>query len=837
MLPPGRNNDMNVRLLTVIVLIVGTSFLGAAKAAELLLVDHKVSVLPISVDRNAPKEILDAAGELAGYLQKISGAKVKVILNASTNAPAHAIWVGAQPKLEAAFPDMKFDFPHPEEILLACNGQDVVIAGRDRTVGDKPVEHGTVNAVYTFIEKKLDVRWLWPGALGEDIIKRDAIALAPFEYRFHPVFLKRHFWPRNPKPWHLQQRILLYSRQLECGHAFTDWWDKYHETHPEYFALQPNGTRTPPREGSSVKLCLSNPGVWKQWLDNAEQKLRDDPSIIVLSATPNDGPWHCTCESCRAWDHPDAPTSLTERHVKFWNQLGRGLKARFPGRDVYVGAMAYAAYLAPPVAETLEDNIAIAQVGHFPLTSEANREQAKQQWQQWAAKATLMFYRPNLWYWAGGVWGFPEVAMKKTIEDFRFLADNRCTGIIVDVIRNHWATQGPQYYLMAQLAYDPYQDGAAVMKDYYHRGFGPAAADIEAYWTLMEAGRESVVSAPGFKLGSANRFGLPAIFQQVYGEDFMNRADTVLKQAEAKVTASDLHRRRVAYVRAGFDFTRLMVRTIPLMTRIREGRSEATVAEVAQAQANWRAMEQVAKTAEPYAIGHANILGLLKGKAYMGGMQDYFGPPSEELLEGQKEESVQLLPAKWALTFSDDFQRTELGPDWKILNGAWSVENGCLVTAGGGKLGIARKFPGLQKVTFEAVATPNPGVSDVSLFIHAQTGAKELSSGYFLQFGGNHNTSSGIVRKGREVRKARSLIEPGKTHSVIAECLGNTVRLSVDGKVVATYVDPKPLLGADHEQIGFYVYEGIVKISRLKVYTAKAVRKTAEPDNNRAGFE
>jgi hypothetical protein len=828
-------------LLTAMILISGTSLWSAATPAELLLVENKVSALAISVDKNAGKETMQAVKELADYIQKISGAKVNVILNDSTNAPAHAIWVGAQPKLENSFPNLKFDFQYPEEILLACNGQDAVIIGRELKIGDKQMEFGTANAVYTFIEKKLDVRWLWPGALGEDIIKRDTIALAPFEYRFHPVFLKRHFWPRNPRDWHLHQRHLLYSYDAQCGHAFTDWWDKYHETHPEYFALQPNGTRTPPKDASCVKQCISNPGVWKQWLDNAEEKLRKDPTLRMISATPNDGPWHCTCENCRAWDHPDAAkvdgqNSLTERHVKFWNILARGLKERFPDREVYVGAAAYAAYGAPPIAEPLEKNIAVSHVGFFPLTSETNREEGKKGWQKWADKTSLMFYRPNLWYWAGGVWGFPEVAMKKTIEDFRFLADNRCIGIEVDVVRGVWSTQGPQYYLMAQLTYDPYQDGAAVMKDYYRRAFGPAAADMEAYWTRMEDARDAIVSAPDFKIGSGSRFKLPPIFARIYSDEWMAQTEAVLKQAEEKVADSELYKRRVAYVRTGFDFTRLLVKTIPLMEKIRESKSKDAEASVKQATELWAAIEQIATKAETWALPFKNICSFIQGNGYGGGMQDYFGPPSEELLKGQKEEVVQLLPAKWELAFSDDFQRAELGPDWKTLEGKWSVENGCLVSKGDGTLISNRKFPGLQKVTFDAVVTPNPGISDMSPFI--QAGHKGFGSGYMLQFGGNYNKGSNIHKAGKRVRESQAVIEPGKTHSFVAEYDGINVRLTVDGKTVAEYQDEKPLIGEEHEQIGFYVYEGISKISNLKVYTSKAIKKNAPVNGGEGvGFE
>ncbi|MEI6424378.1 MAG: hypothetical protein WCP55_19330 [Lentisphaerota bacterium] len=149
------------RMLTMAMILVSvTPLWGAAKSAEVLLVDNKVSVLPISVDKNAPKETVDAANELAGYIRKISGAKVDIILNDSTNTPAHAIWVGVQPKLENLFPDLKIDFQYPEEILIVSTGKDIVIAGRDKMTGTAQTEFGTANAVYTFLQKYLD-DWGW----------------------------------------------------------------------------------------------------------------------------------------------------------------------------------------------------------------------------------------------------------------------------------------------------------------------------------------------------------------------------------------------------------------------------------------------------------------------------------------------------------------------------------------------------------------------------------------------------------------------------------------------------------------------------------------------------
>ncbi len=814
--------------------VIGLSANGIAMS-DMLLVDKGVSKVPILVAADAPVATTEAVRELAAYIEKISGAKPEILIGTLDSIPTRAIWVGMHPNLAKIFPDVKLDFTYPEEILQVCDGRNLLIAGRDRIVGTNQVEYGTANSVYTFIEKRLDVRWLWPGELGEDIIQKETLAFAPFDYRFHPVILKRHFWPQSPRDWHRHQRLLLYSYPLQCGHAFTDWWEKYGETHPEYFALLSNGTRKPQRNGRDVKICLSNPGVWTQWLDNAEAKLKADLSIRILSASPNDGGEHCTCEACRAWDHPDAPIgSLTERHVKFWNILARGLKERFPDREVYVGGMAYAAYYAPPVAEKLEPNVSVAQVGHFPLTDRVNRKESKQDWSQWANLTTLMWYRPNLWYWAGGVWGLPEVSMKKTIEDFRFLADNKSIGIEIDSVRSVWSTQGPTYYLMAQLTYDPYQDGEAVMKDYYRRAFGPAAAEMETYWTMLEDACEAVMDDPDFKRGSNARYKLLPIFTRIYSQEALSQIEAVLQEAESRVADSDLYKRRVAFVRTGFDFTRLLVRTIPVMTRVRESQARDQEA-VREAQALWEAIAKVAEGAAPWALPLKNIRDhYIGGRGYQGGMQDYFGPPSEELIALQYEKRIRLQPAEWTLMFSDAFDRDELGSNWNALEGRWFIKDGALQTDGDGTIVCMQKFPGLQKVVFDAVATPNPLVSDISPFIQATT--NNMQSGYFLRFGGNYNKDSGIQREGKLMQDSLNVIEAGKTHQIVAEYNGIQVRLTVDGKLVSEFTEMRPLFGEGHDRIGFYVYEGTVRITNLKVFTSPAL-EVGQVATDGEGFE
>ena len=223
---------------------------------------------------------------LADYIEKISGQKPAVIEGEPSPLPDRAIWVGVQPAVKTLFPGTDFDFKQPEEIVIAANEKHVVIAGRDRwdpamlniesregLIEGKQQEYGTVNAVYTFLQDKLGVRWFWPGELGEDVIQRDTIKIAtPFEHRHVPQIRSRggafHYSSLGNKgygvshEWTMRQRLQLDSMQMEGGHAFGDWWDRYHEKYPEIFALQPDGTRSGHPNPHNAKLCSSNPKVW-----------------------------------------------------------------------------------------------------------------------------------------------------------------------------------------------------------------------------------------------------------------------------------------------------------------------------------------------------------------------------------------------------------------------------------------------------------------------------------------------------------------------------------------------------------------------------------------------
>ncbi|MCA1808664.1 MAG: DUF4838 domain-containing protein [Lentisphaerae bacterium] len=522
-------------------------------ATDLILVQDGVAQLPIIVFEDAPPFTLRAANEMADYIEKISGARPAVIDGCPDPVPEHAIWVGYQPKLDELFPEIDFNFRNPEEILIVCDGKNLVIAGRDRWDPDHMIiqlrgnwrlpehgqimglqmEYGTINAVYTFIQDYLNVRWLWPGEIGEDILRSDTIAVPVTRHRHYPRFRGRSGiftrWSINStKPnvnqnWLKYQRVLLDSLSIPGGHGFSAWWDKYHATHPEYFALQPDGTRGggehPYPSPKNVKMCKSNPAVWEQWLDNVAEALDENPNLKVFNASAGDGflSGYCICDNCRAWDNPQGVpytyswrgisqeyVAMTDRQVTFANHLGRGLKERFPGQDLYVLIMAYGPSQPPPVAAVPDDNVIVSGVFSFHKRK-----------------------------WTGRV-GNSDLA---TLHKERFLA---------------WGQIAPNY----------------------RRGFGPAADAVRAYWELMAAAAARIIH---------EELPLP----EVYTAEFLNQAEAHLNRAASLLAnAPERYRQRVEFVRRGLDYTRLLLAAQAQMALFRASGDKDLDAE-ARARAIW----------------------------------------------------------------------------------------------------------------------------------------------------------------------------------------------------------------------------------------------------------
>ena len=197
-------------------------------------------------------------------------------------------------------------------------------------------------------------------------------------------------------------------------------------------------------------------------------------------------------------------------------------------------------------------------------------------------------WRPNTGSPAGWQQGLPDLSVQQTIRDLKDVAAAHCEGIYIDSVWEHWATHGPQYYVMAQLVWNPQADADAVLADYYQRAFGSAAAPIREYYETLERERMKFTAVDG----ESGVFSFP----KLYTPELLRASQSRLDRAAAAVPPDSVFARRIAFVQAGLDYTRLTMENIRMMEGYWKTKDAAIAAKVKE---NWSTIEQLIAANSP----------------------------------------------------------------------------------------------------------------------------------------------------------------------------------------------------------------------------------------------
>ena len=181
------------------------------------------------------------------------------------------ILVGDSRRAQSLGVDSK-TFDIDEFVIQSFPGALVMVGDDERPDGFELA--GTLLAVETFAEEFLGVRVLWPGEYGEVVPQRSTIVASKINVRRKPALRQRIIRNINPgdrqlrqfgelgwdrdayskkrreesEPWFRFHR-LYNSLKGGSTHAFGHYCEAYHKEHPDWFALQPDGTRDNSRAG------------------------------------------------------------------------------------------------------------------------------------------------------------------------------------------------------------------------------------------------------------------------------------------------------------------------------------------------------------------------------------------------------------------------------------------------------------------------------------------------------------------------------------------------------------------------------------------------------------
>jgi hypothetical protein len=541
------------------------------------------------------------AGLLSAQLERISGAKLPVL-----GEEALAGSGVESNKIRGTFKGREFEaFILVGESRLAgllgvtadglgaggvrvrtCANALVLLGSDERTPSDTA---GSRYAVTTFLEEALGFRMLWPGELGFVAPLRRTVAVPPLDIAFTPPIVQRrirnsHYNDRlqvgldylgvlkaeyerveavtlggdsRLPNWFAWQR-LGGEMDVTAGHAFGYAWEKYHREHPEWFAQQPNGSRdlsklTPARS----RLCKANLALIDALAADTVADLARSGGRSA-SLCPNDGglATFCMCPACKRLDPPEGRpvtlsdnssgprrafeyVSLTDRMVWFWNRLTERITAQVPGARLAV--YAYSCYKAPPVREKLHPSLAVGFVG-MSYASELERQQALADWEAWSKATGTLYWRPNLLLLARRE-GVPALYAHKLGEDLARFARQSLKGTDFDSCCHNWATEGLNYYVLAQLLWKPDASVDAILDDYCKSGFGQGWHHVRRYFERVEALTDAV---------AAKASPITAPYTPETVAELCGLLDAA-READADATV----RRRVAFLRRGLTFAAL----------------------------------------------------------------------------------------------------------------------------------------------------------------------------------------------------------------------------------------------------------------------------------------
>ena len=336
-----------------------------------------------------------AAQECADALSKVFGTPVKPVTQASGKVPALCFGDLALARSLGIDP-AGFD---RDGFVIRTAGNKVLIIGRDnpksvpRRDATKYADKGewaTLFGAYDFLERFAGVRYYFPGELGTVTPPAAELKIPELDIYDRPDFLVRRFndynhggrpnrrYPGWDGPLNkLRNRMETVHIPNNHGLGVLGYQWRFGKTHPEYFALNSNGTRMIQTDlntrHNNTHLCFSS-GIRQEIIADAVSFLRHEPptkrgvfdshhrprwatgvfepSLPCFNIMPQDGCYLCRCKACQK-HFSKGPQATTDFFWSFFNSVAEGAKKQ--NVSGFFTTMAYAEYKMLPTVDVAEN--------------------------------------------------------------------------------------------------------------------------------------------------------------------------------------------------------------------------------------------------------------------------------------------------------------------------------------------------------------------------------------------------------------------------------------------------------------------------------------------------
>ena len=334
----------------------GSSYEPPQISVPMYIVENGKSAFVIVTENNPDECITTAVSELQTYVEKISGARLECVTESEFTEGGKAIVIG-ETELEDKITAVDRSSIKADGFKLYSDGTYLLIAGKD--------SRGTLYGVYTLLEEYLGVRWFTP-ELEVVPENKNIVIDSSLNRIIEPSFSVRRNdcgGTNNAHRARTKMNVSFWQEAPEYGGALTYvLWDvtldklvpdALFSEHPEYFAMNEDGTRT------TDHVCLTHPDVLPIAIKNAREAIitcERNSKYIHIGQKDNNN--YCHCDSCETlyeqYGSVSAPTII------FTNNFADALDDEFP--DFMFTFYAYGETDRPPEDLSLKCNPNVAPV-------------------------------------------------------------------------------------------------------------------------------------------------------------------------------------------------------------------------------------------------------------------------------------------------------------------------------------------------------------------------------------------------------------------------------------------------------------------------------------------
>lgn len=177
--------------------------------------------------------------------------------------------------------------------------------------------------------------------------------------------------------------------------------------------------------------------------------------------------------------------------------------------------------------------------------------------------------------------------------------------------------------------------------------------------------------------------------------------------------------------------------------------------------------------------------------------------------------------------FIDNFQRTDLGPNYRNTGGDYRILDGQLTIRGAHNhpLWLKKRLPRNAEIEFDVLSRSPEGDIKVEAWgdgeSHATSKGAYLATSYVFILGGWGNQISALCRMDEhsDDRKTRKdiKVQPNRQYRFKIRRKGSHIEWFVDGKPFLSMDDPQPLEGKRHSYFGFNNWQSDLRFDNLSI--------------------